>query len=105
MSGVGSCVRKKLLHYIGRHFLQKIHGVIGHQIVNDIGRFFDGQGLYDCLLAVHFQIGKDICRQILGKDAVNLEDVLLFQFFHECRDICVIQLRKKLTKFCILLGF
>ena len=89
-TGLRAGVLQQALHHIGRHLLQQVHRIVGHQIVNDIGSLPVRQGGDDGLLSVHLQIGKDIRRQILGQDPKSLDHALLRQFLHVRGNIRVV---------------
>ena len=97
LSGVGLRVCQYFIHNVRGHLFQKIHGIIRHQIIDYIRRFLIGKGINNHLLAVHLKVGKNIRRQILRENPVNLQQTLLIQLFHQCRNVRVVQLSQELA--------
>ena len=65
-SGLRACVGKKFFDHVGRHFLQQIRGVVGHQVVDDTRRILFRHAGDEKLLAVHLQMGKNVRGKVLG---------------------------------------
>ena len=103
-SGIGAGVGKQLFNHIRRHLFQQVRRIVGHQIIDNIGRLFIRKGSNYRLLVFHLQIRKHIRRHVFGKNAENLKHFFFFQFFHNRRNICVIQFRQPLPQAGILLG-
>ena len=101
--GVGPCVLQDLLDHVGRHFLQKVRGVVGHQVVDDAGRFTVGQRLNDILLVIQLQVRKYIRCHILGQKAEHLEGILILHLVHNGSDIRCLHIGSRLAELGILL--
>ncbi len=102
--GIRTRVGQDLLHDVCRHLLQKIRGIVRHQIVDHAGCLFVRKGLDNVLLIINVQIRKNIRRHILRQDAEDFEGILILQIIHHGRNICCLHFRGRLAKLCILLG-
>ena len=101
-AGVRIGICKQALYHISRHLLQKVHGIVRHQIVDNAAGLPVCKRVDNKLLGIRLQIGKHVRSQILGQDAKHLQHALRLQFLHEKGDVRLVQIGQKLTEIRIL---
>ena len=58
-------VRKNFLYDVGRHFLQKVSRVVGHQIIDNARGLLVGQRTDNILLIIDLELRENIRRHTL----------------------------------------
>ena len=92
-------------NHIGRHFFQQIRGIVCHQVINDIGRFFIRKRGNDILLIIYLEISKNVRCHIFWQNAEHFQGVLILHFVHNGGEISGIHVGHGASQLAVLFGF